>query len=144
MLNVRNCRRCGKIFKYTSGAPLCQKCRQLEEEDFKRIKDYLYQNPGSSLSQVSIELDISIERIKRFLKEGRLEIVGNGGNFILECERCGKPIKTGRFCYECSVNLSGRFKNAAKEISKSISKQDTPKKSSSLKYLYKDERDKNY
>jgi rRNA maturation endonuclease Nob1 len=140
MLNVRNCRRCGKIFNYISGAMLCQRCRQLEEEDFKRIKEYLYQNPGSSLSQVSTELDISVERIKRFLKEGRLEIVGNDENFILECESCGRSIKTGRFCNDCATNLAGKFKNAAREIGKSIDEQDIPKRSSSLKYLYKDER----
>jgi len=116
MPDVRNCRKCGKIYNHIGGAPICPQCRELEEEDFKRVKEYLYENPGASITQVSTELDVSIELIRRFLKEGRLEIANDEGNLILECENCGKSIKSGRFCPECERNLASGFRSIANQM----------------------------
>ena len=104
MPDLRNCRRCGRMYNYIGGAPICLDCKNADEEVFKRIKDYLYQFPGATLSQVALDCDVSVEKIKMFLREGRLEIT-DGANIILECERCGKSIKTGRFCNECQNQL---------------------------------------
>lgn len=142
MADVRNCRRCGKIFNYLGGMVLCNPCRQLEEDDFKRVKEYLYNNPKASLSQVSVELDVSVEKIKRYLREGRLEIVGNEGGLLLECESCGSPIKSGQFCNACRATLSGELKREAAKIDKSISRNEFSKQSSGLRYLYKDDKKK--
>ncbi|OGO82355.1 MAG: MerR family transcriptional regulator [Clostridiales bacterium GWC2_40_7] len=116
MSDVRNCRKCGKIFTYLGGNPICPACKQLDEEDFKRIKDYLYRNPGAGLNQVSVELDINVEKIKRFLKDGRLEIVAEDGNMFLECESCGKSIKSGRLCGDCERNLAANLKSTASQM----------------------------
>ncbi|HHW32013.1 MAG TPA: MerR family transcriptional regulator [Clostridiaceae bacterium] len=142
MLNIRNCRRCGKLFNLVGDPPLCQECRKIEEEDFKRLKEYLFNNPGATLSQVSLELDISIERIKRYLREGRLEIAGNSDSFLLECENCGAPIKSGRFCKDCLSDLTTELKKVSREISGSITNKADPKENHNIKYLYKDERKK--
>lgn len=123
MPDVRNCRKCGKIYNYIGGSPICPVCRQLEEEEFKRVKDYLYDNPGASITQVSTELDISIELIKRFLKEGRLEIVGECANMVLECEICGKSINSGRYCPECERELSNGLKSTASQLSQQLGAQ---------------------
>ncbi len=104
MPDLRNCRRCGRMYNYIGGPPICLDCKNADEEVFKRIKDYLYQFPGATLSQVALDCDVSVEKIKMFLREGRLEIT-DGANIILECERCGKSIKTGRFCNECQNQL---------------------------------------
>jgi flagellar operon protein (TIGR03826 family) len=137
--DVRNCRKCGKIFNYI-GSPICQVCKQAEEEDFKAIKDYLYRNPGSSITQVSAELDISVEKIRRFLKDGRLEITGDDGNMILECENCGKSIKSGRFCDDCERNLASGFKSAANQMKSEIdSISEASRKAIGMRYLNKDE-----
>lgn len=120
MPDVRNCRKCGKIYNYIGGSPICPVCRQLEEEEFKRVKDYLYQNPGASITQVSTELEISIELIRRFLKEGRLEIVGDCANMVLECEVCGKSINSGRYCVECERELANGLKATASVLSNQL------------------------
>jgi phage FluMu protein Com len=70
MPDVRNCRRCGKIFNYIGGQPLCPACRQLDEEDFKRVKEYLYHNPGAVLSEVSTKLEIQCGEDKE-VSQGR-------------------------------------------------------------------------
>lgn len=137
MPDVRNCRKCGKIYNYIGGAPICPVCKQEEEEDFKRVKEYLYDNPGANMSQISEALDVTVDKIKRFLKEGRLEIVGDDGNMVLECETCGKSIRTGRFCEECERNLTRDLQNTAKELSKGISNEDNDHKGIGLRYIKK-------
>ncbi len=138
MPEVRNCRKCGKIFTFMGGAPICPACKQADEEDFKRIKEYLYRNSGASITEVSTELEISVEKIKRFLKEGRLEITGDDGNLILECETCGKSIKSGRFCDECERNLAAGFKSAASQIKSGLDSSSTGK-AIGMRYLNKDD-----
>ena len=138
MPDVRNCRKCGKIYNYIGGAPICLICKQADEEDFQKIKKYLYENPGASLTQVSTELEVSIEKIKRFLKEGRLEITGDDGNMILECENCSKSIKSGRYCSECERNLASGLRTAANQIKSEMnSTAEASKKTVNMKYRNK-------
>ena len=141
MSDVRNCRKCGKIFSYMGGTPICQACKQLDEEDFKRVKDYLYKNPGSNMGQISEELEISVEKIKRFLKDGRLEITSDDGNMILECETCGKAIKSGRLCDECERNLAAGFKSTATQMKTEIDHNvESAKKAIGMRYLNKEDK----
>lgn len=139
MPDVRNCRRCNKIYNYIGGAPICPECKQQDEVNFKRVKEYLYEHPKSSLFDVSKELEISVQQIKAYLKEGRLEIVGENGNMFLECERCGKSISTGRFCNDCAKEVTDDFKSAAEQMSTSVSDQAASKRANGMRYLNKNE-----
>ena len=38
------------------------------------------------------------------LRESRLEIA-EGSKIFMHCERCGKEIRSGRFCEECAVKV---------------------------------------
>jgi len=139
MSDVRNCRKCGKVFSYLGGMPLCPACKGKDEEDFKRVKDYLYENPRSTLSEVSNALDMSVEKIKRFLRDGRLEIVGEEGNMVLECENCGKAIKSGKYCEFCEKELASGFKTAATDMKNTLSQSMQGNKGLGIRYLSKDE-----
>lgn len=140
MSDVRNCRKCGKIFTYMGGSPICPACKQLDEEDFKRIKEFLYNNPGASLNHVSSELDISVEKIKRFLKDGRLEIVSEEGNMFLECESCGKAIKSGRLCGECEMDLASNLKSTANQMKSELDgMSESARKAIGMRYLNKED-----
>lgn len=140
MPDVRNCKRCGKIFNYIGGQPICYTCKEQDEADFRRVKEYLYENPGATLSEVSSVLEISVERIKHYLREGRLEIVGNESNLILDCEKCGKSIKTGRYCNECAKELERDLQLTAMEMSRKVPGVENNSKSGAwLRYLYKDD-----
>ena len=138
MPDVRNCKKCGKIFNYIGGAPICPVCKQADEDDFKRVKEYLYENPGAIITQVSTELDISIEKIKRFLKDGRLEITSTEGNMVLECENCGKAINTGRFCNECERDLAAGFKSVASQMKSELDLSDSSRRGLGMRYLNKE------
>lgn len=109
MAEIRNCPRCGKIFTYM-GRPICIRCLDIEENEFKVVKEYIYDNPGATISEVSQETEVSVEKIMRFLREERLEIKSENDNLLLECERCGRGIKTGRFCDNCKAQINNDFR----------------------------------
>ena len=140
MADVRNCKTCGKIYSYSGGIQSCPSCKEKDEIIFKKVKDYLYDYPGASLSQVSTVLDISVERLKTYLKEGRLEIVGNLGNMILDCENCGKAIKFGRYCDECSHDLQRELKSTAIKMKNSLLENEEYSKRVGMRYLNKDQK----
>lgn len=94
------CARCHRLFQRTGMEEVCSSCLPTEENEFSKIKEYLSIHPGASSSEVMSELKISLQAIKRYLREDRLEIVGESKGFI-RCELCGRPINSGRFCNFC-------------------------------------------
>ncbi len=133
MPDLRNCRRCGRMYNYIGGPPICLDCKNADEEVFKKVKDYLYDNPGATLSQVAMDCDVSVEKIKMFLREGRLEIT-EGTNIILECERCGKSIRTGRFCNECQNQIHNDISGT---VARTEKEPETKKPGVGMRYLNK-------
>ena len=109
-MDIRNCKRCGLIYVY-DGFDICLKCRQKDEEDFKKIKEYLDEYPGANIAEVERETGVESKKIIEFLKEGRLE-VADDANILLSCERCGTSIRTGRFCEKCAVEMQKEFKQS--------------------------------
>ncbi|HBR01951.1 MAG TPA: hypothetical protein DD738_05015 [Ruminiclostridium sp.] len=99
-MSSRECARCHRIFEKVAFEEVCPTCFPIEENEFARIKEYLMINPGASSNTVMTELGVSLKSIKRYLKEDRLEIVGDNKGF-LRCELCGKPLNSGRFCESC-------------------------------------------
>lgn len=113
MGDLRNCRRCGKLFVYT-GSPLCNQCREQDDEVFVRIKEYIEENPRCTTIEVAEALDIPIEKILQFLREGKLELSKENVNMLLGCESCGKPIATGQYCNECAASMEQQFNKGFK------------------------------
>ncbi len=121
-MDVRICKGCKKMFQYVAGPQLCPRCRQLEEEMFQRVKEYLRENPGESMNIVSEETEVPVVLIEKFLREGRLEIASNS-LISLSCEICGRKITTGRFCHTCK----GELTNNLNEAKRSLVKENAPK-----------------
>ncbi|KNY28631.1 MerR family transcriptional regulator [Pseudobacteroides cellulosolvens] len=141
MPDIRNCKRCGQIFNYV-GKQICPDCLKVDEDDFKRVKEYLYKYPGTSMSKVSEDLEISMQKITRYLREGRLEIVGDEANMVLSCEGCGKSIRSGRFCDACSGGLAKDFQKTAAEINETIASSPTGNKGFEMRFLNKNAKNK--
>ncbi|MGE4284516.1 MAG: MerR family transcriptional regulator [Clostridia bacterium] len=135
---ARNCVKCGKLFNHLSGPPLCPDCMQQDEEDFRNVKAYLYEFRGASMSQVAEAVGVSVSKIKRFLKEGRIEILEDG-NFVLECERCGASIKSGQYCTSCTQELVAGLRGTSNQaMNKNRDESDGYKKQQKMHFLSKD------
>lgn len=106
-MELRNCPNCGKLFVYVT-KNLCPACAKKDEENFRNVKDYLYDNPGATIDEVSEETGVDTKKILEYLKEGRLILKQNNAS-ILSCESCGKPILTGRFCKNCITDMKQKF-----------------------------------
>ncbi|NPV28898.1 MAG: MerR family transcriptional regulator [Firmicutes bacterium] len=106
---MRNCPECGKVFAFVT-RNLCPDCLEKEEISFQRVEKYLEENPGATVLEVSRATGVSEQKIVSFLREGRLIPAGQP---LLECERCRKPISSGRFCPECRAALSSSLKDVS-------------------------------
>lgn len=110
-MNARNCRKCGKLFNYVSGPPICMACREALEVKFQEVKNYIRDNRHATIPQVSEACDVSTNQIQQWLREERLQL-GEGSGITLFCENCGTAIVTGRFCEKCKNSMAHRLNNS--------------------------------
>ena len=111
MEHLMICAICGRSFEASANVNTCKNCIEGDMSDFNRIRDYLYVHPKARIFEVSTNLDIPVPKIKRFLKEGRLEIIEKD-NAFLKCEKCGKPICSGIQCDDCMKQSAHDYKSA--------------------------------
>ncbi len=112
-MDVRNCKKCGKLFNY-DGDALCPLCIKEMEEKFYQVRDYIRENPSSPMPVVAEENDVPIQQIKKWIRQERLTFSKDSGVSI-DCESCGKPILTGRYCRECKGKMTNSFTSMYKE-----------------------------
>lgn len=51
-MDVRNCRKCGKIFNYVAGLPICPACQEIAEKKFQEVKDFIRENHGAGIEEI--------------------------------------------------------------------------------------------
>lgn len=110
-MELQNCRNCKKIFHYITGEPMCAKCKELLEEKFQEVKQYIIDNPNENITEVAEACDTTIKQIKRWVRAERLSFTDDS-LVGLECERCGTMIHSGRFCRECAGGLADAMTGA--------------------------------
>lgn len=113
-MNVRNCRRCGKIFNYVMGAPLCPVCREEMEKKFHEVKKFIQEHPGVGIPEVSEACEVEPSQIRQWVREERLEFA-EGSVVDIACEKCGMPIRTGRFCEKCKASMINTMNSVYKK-----------------------------
>ena len=114
-MEVKVCKHCKKMFQYITGPVICPRCKQIEEEQFQKVKEYLRENPGAAMNVVSEETQVSVKLIQSFLRQGRLQIAP-GSPISLVCEKCGAPILTGKYCNQCKNELVNQLSAVAHDI----------------------------
>lgn len=112
-MDVRNCKKCGRLFNF-SGQPLCPHCVREMEDKFSDVKDYIREHPDSSIAVVSEENDVPIQQIKRWIREERLTFTKDSG-VVINCEKCGTPILTGRYCNNCKKTMTNKLEGLYSE-----------------------------
>lgn len=104
-MNIIQCSLCKKPFQ-SLGGRICGDCLTKLDEDFVKVRDYIYEHKHADIDKVAEETEVSKQAILHLLKEGRLQIEDAGVGSILLCEVCKKPISTGRMCKECQGRVA--------------------------------------
>ena len=107
-MNVRNCRKCGKLFNYVTGVPICPACKDALEKKFQEVKKYVQDNKGVTIHDVVENCEVDAAQVRQWVREERLEFSGEGATGIV-CEKCGAAITTGRFCQKCKNEMTANL-----------------------------------
>lgn len=107
-MELINCKECGKLFS-SAGQKVCSDCRQSEEEKFELVKNYLWDNPNSTVKKVAEETGVEEDLIIKFMRDDRLAAEGLLVDYKLKCKHCGTEIKTGLFCNGCRSKMINDF-----------------------------------
>jgi flagellar operon protein (TIGR03826 family) len=103
-MDVRNCKQCGRLFNYLSGPPICPACKEQLEDKFAQTKEYVRNNPGATIQMVADDNQVSVQQIRQWVREERLEF-SKDSPVGIECESCGATIRTGRYCEACKSRM---------------------------------------
>lgn len=109
-MTLANCSRCGLVFSFAEGGlDICALCLKEEEDNYRKVFQFLSTRPGATAQEISEATEIDIKVIYRFVRENRLRLakVDTG----LACESCGVPIPQGKVCEKCFKKLSQDIKN---------------------------------
>lgn len=104
-MEVKNCKECGRMFNYIGGQRVCPECREALEAKFRQVKEYINEHASATIQQISEDNEVSIPQIHQWIREERL-IFTEDSVVGIECENCGKTIRTGRFCDECKNKMA--------------------------------------
>jgi len=110
-MNVRNCKKCGKIFNYIAGPIICPRCRQGQETKFQEVKKFVQENHGADIKEVAEACEVEVKQIRQWIREERLQFADDSP-IRIPCEGCGAMIQSGRFCDKCKMELTNGFKHS--------------------------------
>ncbi len=111
MAQIKNCKRCGKIFAYLNNVN-CPDCARVEEEEFDLVREFVKDHEFPTIPETSAATGVAEKYIVRWVREGRLERAGYkmAG---LKCDSCGTDIYTGKLCEKCQGKMAGAISSAS-------------------------------
>ena len=113
-MNVRNCRSCGKLFNYITGLPICPACKEAKEAKFQEVKNFVYDNKGATIKEISEACEVEVQQIQQWVREERL-VFADDSPISVACDNCGAMIKTGKLCEKCKKELVNQFGSMTKK-----------------------------
>lgn len=125
-MEVKNCKECKRLFNYIGGPRLCPDCKAKLEEKFLEVKRFIEDNKNAPIAVVSEEMNVSVQQINQWVREERL-IFAEGSAVVLDCESCGAPIRTGRFCEKCKGEMANRLGGIYHKHEESVKKEEKEK-----------------
>ena len=110
-MKVQNCRKCRRLFNAVGDERYCPACNKLIEEKFKQVKEYLREYPDAPYTEVIEECDVESKQLQEWIREERL-IISESSPIGIPCEKCGKPIRAGKYCPDCRRALAQMLNSA--------------------------------
>lgn len=69
-MSLHNCKKCGKVF-INNAKELCPKCFKEEQDYYRLIKDFLWENPGANIKEINCKTNAPLKIIRKFVRENR-------------------------------------------------------------------------
>jgi len=114
-MEMSNCVRCKKLFPKFKDT-ICESCKKKEEELFKIVKNFLDENPNSTIMKIAEETGVTHKKIMQWLRDGRLEL--SATNNELTCRNCGVDITSGLYCDPCHLQVIKQFGSVFGDVKK--------------------------
>lgn len=106
------CSNCGERLEYKGvGEYKCPECKNLEYDDYGKVRNYLEKHRGATQGEVSEATGVAPNTIRALLKADKLEVAPGSAVFMV-CEACGQSIRSGRFCDSCQAARNAQMQNA--------------------------------
>ena len=136
-MNVRNCRKCRRLFNYVMGPSFCPDCRAREEDQFQDVKKYVQEHGRASMHEVAEACDVTMKQIQQWIRDDRL-MLADDSPLAIECERCGRMIRGGKFCPACSNELAAKLQSAmGNPLATQVMEKNEAKTSARMRFLDK-------
>lgn len=128
-MEVRNCKTCGRLFNYIGGnnRNLCPACVDELEDTFQEVKKYVEENPGCGMTDITETFNVNSRQVEKWIREERL-CFAEDSPIGIGCEKCGKMIKSGKYCPICRDEMEHQMSNLYKAVNNMPT---APKKASS-------------
>lgn len=133
-MNVINCRTCGRLFNVLGSERICPACQKALEDKFQEVKQYLDDNPHATVEQTATDTEVSVKQIKQWVREERL-MLSSATVAGITCEKCGVPIRTGRFCEKCKANMANELENVYKKPEPPVRKNKIEHEKERMRFL---------
>lgn len=130
-MNLDNCPRCGRLFA-KGIRDVCPSCMKEIDKEYQHCADFLRENKGATIHEVSDATGVSIRQISKFIREGRISIV-NAPNMSYPCESCGTLIRDSHLCDDCRTRLT----KAARTMKDDVAKAAQPDKTQNTGVAYR-------
>lgn len=134
-MDVKNCRRCRRLFNYIGGQPICPSCKEEIEKEFQKVKKYIQDNRNATVSQVAEECEVEESQIRQWVREERL-MFAEGAVSGIGCEVCGSPITSGRFCEKCKASMISELSAAGRRPVQPQAQQQTARRTGENKMRF--------
>lgn len=134
-MDVRNCRKCGKLYNYVGGNFICPMCKEEAEKKFFEVRKYVQDHVRTGIQEVAEACEVEISTIQQWIREERLEFSEDSA-IGLACELCGKTIRTGRYCDSCKSKTAKNLGSAMAKPGQLVRNEDKVKgKENKMRFL---------
>ncbi|MBQ9606995.1 MAG: hypothetical protein IJV16_07450 [Lachnospiraceae bacterium] len=113
-MSIYTCKKCGKQYesnRLTDG--YCDECSAEYRDKYHQVREYLWQHPGITASEIAKACDCNIGQVMKWVKEDRF-MLSEDSRVSLYCEICGTKILSGIYCPSCRAEVEKREKDEAK------------------------------
>ena len=96
--DVHECQQCGRVLSKLYQDDICPECK--DTNLFAEVKTYIRENDVKEMD-VAEHFGIPVGKVRRWIKEGRIQYKEGQKITPIHCQICGKTIDFGAVCPDC-------------------------------------------